>query len=112
LKEPYFFTPILDAFVRAMPFTYQDVIRPEGTRVTLEITGDSGGLWTIQREGEDWVLYMGTKQPVDTKVTIGQEDAWRLFTKGIDPATVRARSKVTGDAQSGAHVFEMVSIIA
>jgi hypothetical protein len=112
LKEPRFFAPIVDAFVRALPFTYRDVITPRGTRVTLEITGASGGIWTIQQEEDHWVLYVGTEQPFTAKVAIDQEDAWRLFTKGIDPALVRARSIVIGDLQLGDRVFEMVSIIA
>lgn len=112
LKEPRFFAPILDAFVRAMPYTYRDVAAPEGTCVTLNISGDSGGQWAIQREGERWALYVGTQQPPDTTVTINQEDAWRLFTKGIDPAQVRARASLTGAENLGAKIFQMVSIIA
>jgi uncharacterized protein (TIGR03083 family) len=112
LKEPRFLAPILDAFVRAMPYTYRNVIAPLETRVTLEISGESGGMWTIQREGENWVLYVGAEQPADAKVTIEQDDAWRLFTKGIDLARVRVRSTVTGDLQLGDRIFKMVSIIA
>jgi len=112
LKAPHFFAPVLDAFVRATPFTYRDVVAPENTRVTLEITGDSGGTWTIQREGENWVLYVGMEHQVAARVAIAQEDAWRLFTRGIDPASVRRRSTITGNLQLGNRVFEMVSIIA
>jgi len=112
LKEPRFFAPILDAFVRAMPYTYNNVFAPEGTRVTLEIAGDSGGKWTIQREGETWVLSVGTEQLVDAEVTIDQEDAWRLFTKGIDPAKVRTRSTLKEDKSLGEKIFQMISIIA
>jgi uncharacterized protein (TIGR03083 family) len=112
LKEPRFFAPVLDAFVRAMPYTYRAVVALEGTCVTLKISGDSGGRWTIQREGKGWNLYVGTKQPSDAVVTIDQEDAWRLFTKGIDPAQVRARSSLAGDENLGAKIFQMVSIIA
>jgi len=112
LKKPRFFAPILDAFVRAMPYTYRNILAPEGTRVTLEIAGDAGGKWTIQRKGENWVLSVGTEQPVDAEVTIDQEDAWRLFTKGIDPAEVRARSTLKEDKSLGEKIFQMVSIIA
>jgi hypothetical protein len=112
LKEPRFFTPILDAFVRAMPYTYQDTPAPEGTCVSLNISGDSGGQWTIQREDEGWQLYVGTPKPPNTAVIIDQEDAWRLFTKGIDPAQVRARSFLMGAENLGEKIFQMVSIIA
>jgi uncharacterized protein (TIGR03083 family) len=112
LKEPRFFHPILDSFVRAMPYTYRDITAPESTCVTLNIHGDSGGQWTIQQEDKRWQLYVGAKQSPDAAVTIDQEDAWRLFTKGIDLAQVRDRSSLTGDENLGEKIFEMVSIIA
>lgn len=112
LKEPRFFMPVLDAFVRAMPYTYRDITAPEGTCVTLQISGDSGGEWTIRRERESWHLYVGSTQPPDAIVTIDQEDAWRLFTKGIDPAQVQARSYLRGNESLGEKIFQMVSIIA
>jgi uncharacterized protein (TIGR03083 family) len=112
LKEPRFFAPILDAFVRAMPYTYREVPASEGTCATLQISGDAGGEWTIRREGVSWILYVGIQQPPDAHVTIDQDDAWRLFTKGIDPAQVRARASLAGDENLGGKVFQMVSIIA
>ena len=112
LKEPRFFAPILDAFVRAMPYTYRDVAAPEGTCVTLCIAGDSGGQWTIRQEGAGWALYVGAENPCDAKVTIDQDDAWRLFTKGIDPNQIRARATLDGKVDLGASIFQMVSIIA
>ncbi|MFN2237190.1 MAG: maleylpyruvate isomerase family mycothiol-dependent enzyme [Anaerolineales bacterium] len=112
LKEARFFAPVLDAFVRAMPYTYQDVTAPEGTCVCLIISGDAGGQWTIRQEEKAWVLYTGAEEPLVAKVTINQEDAWRLFTKGIDPNQVRARSSIAGSEDFGARIFQMVSIIA
>jgi uncharacterized protein (TIGR03083 family) len=112
LKEARFFSPILDAFVRAMPYTYRDMTAPEGTCVSLCISGDAGGQWTIRQEGKAWVLYTGTEEQMYAKVTINQEDAWRLFTKGIDPNQVRARSSIAGSEDLGARIFQMVSIIA
>jgi len=112
LKEARFFAPILEAFVQAMPYTYRDMTAPEGTCVSLCISGDAGGQWTIRQEGKAWVLYVGAQEPLDAKVTIDQEDAWRLFTKGIDPNQVRARSSITGAEDLGARIFQMVSIIA
>lgn len=112
LKEPRFFAPILDAFVRALPYTYRDVASPEGTCVVLCITGDSGGQWTLRQEEQGWGLYVGAEEPFDAKVTIGQDDAWRSFTKGIDPNQVRARASLDGSEDLGARIFQMVSIIA
>lgn len=114
LKEPRFFSPIFDVFVRAMPYTYRDMEAPEGTCVTLRVTGDSGGEWTIRQEPQKagWVLYNGSDGLSTAQVRIDQEDAWRLFTKGISPTTVRARAFLTGSEELGCRIFQMVSIIA
>lgn len=112
LKAPRFFAPILDAFIRAMPYSYRDVAAPDGVCVTLNITGDSGGQWTLRREEACWKLYVGLKQLADAEITLNQEDAWRLFTKGIDPAEARSRTSLTGDDVLGDRIFQMVSIIA
>jgi uncharacterized protein (TIGR03083 family) len=112
LKERRFFAPILDAFVRALPFTFRDVAVSQETQVTLEIAGDSGGVWTIQKEGESWSLYVGSVPTPAAKVSFDQEDAWRLFTKGLTPAQVRERASLTGADDLGSIIFQMVSIIA
>jgi uncharacterized protein (TIGR03083 family) len=112
LKEPRFFAPILDAFVRALPHTYRDISAPEGTLITLSIMGDLGGQWSIWQEGKRWVFYVGTEQTPAAKITIDQEHAWRLFTKGLGASQVCARTSLSGDEILGAQVFQMVSIIA
>ncbi len=112
LKEPRFFAPVLDAFARAMPYTYRDVTAADGMCVTLCIVGDSGGEWTLRREGKSWSLYAGAEEPPDAKVTIDQDDAWRSFTKGIDPNQVRAKATLEGSEELGVKIFQMVSIIA
>lgn len=45
-------------------------------------------------------------------VTIGQETAWRLFTKGLDKQEAQANAIVVGDQPLGLKVLDMVSIIA
>jgi hypothetical protein len=41
-----------------------------------------------------------------------QDLAWRLFTKGIDEATVAARAIISGDRSLAESVLRIVSIIA
>ncbi|MFY9572704.1 MAG: maleylpyruvate isomerase family mycothiol-dependent enzyme, partial [Blastocatellia bacterium] len=83
LKEPRFFAPLLDAFVRALPRTYRNVEARDGTRVALTITGDSGGRWVLLRDTGAWSLYVEAEQAVEAEIVIDQDIAWRLFTRGI-----------------------------
>jgi hypothetical protein len=95
-----------------MPYTYRDVGAPEETSVTLHIAGESGGDWSLQRKKAEWVLYRGSDDHPTAEVTIEQEDAWRLFTKGIHPDQVRARAALRGPATLSTRIFQMVSIMA
>lgn len=112
LKEPKFFAPLLDCFVRALPRTYKSVSAKEGTLVALTISGDSGGRWGLLRENVSWNLYVDVTQPVDADVVLDQDVAWRLFTRGIGKDEALGRSPVIGDQSLGLKMFETVSVIA
>ena len=112
LKQARYLAPILDAFVRALPHTYREISAPPGTSVTLTLTGEGGGQWSIQQEDQGWQLYTGQPTAPDAEVILSGDDAWRLFSKGLEPFEVHGRAQVLGDARLGAQAFEMVSIIA
>jgi len=111
-KEPRFFAPVLDAFVRALPHTYRKVSAAEGTAVSLTIAGPSGGQWLLLREDHGWNLYLGPRRKPAAHVVIEQEVAWQAFTKGLSVEEARARAVIVGDQALGLHVLDMVSIIA
>lgn len=112
LKEPRYFSPVLAAFIRALPWTYHAVTADEHTSVTVTITGPAGGQWSIVREAQQWQLYAGAPVLPDTEVILDQEIAWRLFTRGIDPAQAQEQMIINGARNLGLKVLDMVSIIA
>jgi hypothetical protein len=112
LKQPRYFSPVLAAFVWALPEAFYSVEAPENTAVTLSITGESGGRWSALREQGEWRLYAGAPEHPDSEVTIDQEVAWRLFTRGLSPDVAEEQMVVTGDRALGSRVLRMVSIIA
>ena len=104
---------MLDAFSRALPRTYHNICAPDGTSVALAITGEAGGTWLLRREGEQWrqyVLEADDVQPTSS-VTLDQEMAWRLFTRGVDGDTAREQASIAGDRALGLHLFETVSML-
>ena len=123
LKEPRYLAPVLDAFIRALPHTYRSVHASEGAAVSLEISGKAGGRWQLVNEGGRWQLYVDRGAPGQdsgrgrgqslSQATISLEDdlAWRLFTKGIRPETARAQVRIEGDEGLALPVLGMVSII-
>ncbi len=112
LTDPHFFAPVLATFVWALPKTYAGVDAPAGANVRLHITGASGGTWTVMREAARWALYEGLAPQPAAGVTINQDLAWRLFTKGIDPDVAERSAQIDGDYQLGWQALNTVSIIA
>jgi len=108
-RELYF--PVLDCFLRALPFAYRSVPARPGALARFNVSGDCGGSWFLHRHNEAWQL---VSEPVGEQIsetTISQEIAWRIFTKGIDQESARAQVQVTGDAALGLHILDMTAII-
>ena len=112
LKEREFFAPVLATFIRALPHTYRDVQASDGTRIHLTITGEAGGEWTLLRDKGQWVLGKATASEAHASVSLEQETAWRLFTKGISKDDALLRVTISGDSSLGAIALNTVSIIA
>jgi len=112
LVEPEIFSPVLDTFMRALPHTYRQVEAEIGTTVSVEISGEAGNSWTLQKTESAWALFLGASESTDAKVAIDQDTAWRLFTKGVPPQQAQEKAQVDGDEDLAKHFFETVSILA
>jgi hypothetical protein len=104
--------PVLELFVRALPFTYRRAVPVAGTAVTLTIEGEAGGQWTLLREGDGWRLFAGTAAGPSATVTMSDDTAWRLFSKGLTPDAARARVRIGGDQELGAIALGSLAVLA
>lgn len=111
LARPPFLKPVLDTFIHAVPRAYQDVEAPPGTCVTLRLEGPSGGGWTLLRDGV-WQLRDGVAEPAAASISISEDAAWRLFTKGLSAEAAAAQSRVSGDRELAAHFFRTLAVMA
>ena len=108
-RELYY--PVLDCFVRGLPYLYRDVAAPAGTAVLLEISGECGGQWVLVRAAGVWELLKRPAGDCASRVTIPQEIAWRVFTKGIDGELARKQIEVQGDQTLGEKVLRLTAIV-
>jgi len=104
--------PVLDCFLRALPFTYRDFSAKTGTLLQFTVSGECGGIWYLYRTNEVWQLVEPPIGAAASETTIPQEIAWRIFTKGLDGDSALAQVKVSGDVSLGLHILRMVSIVA
>src|SRR5215831_7805742 len=103
--------PVLDCFLRALPFTYRSVPARSGVFARFNVSGECGGSWFLCRDGEAWTLAVAPVGEKIAETTIPQEIAWRIFTKGIGREAAEAQVRVEGDAGIGLHVLSLVAIV-
>ena len=78
----------------------------------LSIEGDAGGDWYAVKTSNGWVLAGEVAGTPDATVRIDQENAWRLFTKGITKDDAMRKAHLEGNMTLADKVLDMVSIIA
>lgn len=104
--------PVLDLFVRSLPFAYRDTNAKTGTTVVIAIEGEAGDRWTLRRDGERWALHAGGAPSPAATVTMTDDTAWRLFSKGLKGEAARARVTITGDQTLGDVARTALAVLA
>jgi uncharacterized protein (TIGR03083 family) len=112
LTDRWSFAPVIATFVHALPHAFRDAAAPAGAVVTLNVTGEAGGSWSVSNRGGMWQLYADTVPTPAAAVALDQDAFWRLCTKGIAKEAAIQRATIQGDERLAAHVFEIVAIIA
>jgi uncharacterized protein (TIGR03083 family) len=106
-----FYFPVLDCFMRGLPYSYRNVTAKSATLARFNISGECGGSWYLLRDSEDWKLIAAPAGETISETTIPQEIAWRIFTKGITPEEARTQVQATGNEAVGLHILKMISIV-
>jgi uncharacterized protein (TIGR03083 family) len=104
--------PALDIFIRALPFTYREIQSEAGRSVRIEIEGEAGGVWTLVRGPDGWHLFSGSDGSPSATVSLSQEAAWKLFSKGLSPEQARRSVNIDGDLRLGQPMLGALAIMA
>lgn len=112
LTERRYLYPVLDTFMRAMPHTYREVEASAGTGAVVSISGEAGGEWSLLRQEEGWRLFYGRAAAPAAQVSLSQDTAWRLFTKGLSREEARRQVKLEGEERLGAGLLSLLAIMA
>lgn len=111
LYDPFFLSPVLQTFVRAVPHSFRNEGSPVGTVVRFEISGDAGGVWFLIRTHNAWQLSLESEVEPRTDVVVSQDLAWRIFTKGISPKRAQSSAIIRGDIALALPIFRTVAVI-
>ncbi len=108
LLQPEWMMPLLDISVRALPHTYRSVGAPDGTTVTLSVTGETEAAWTLIRDASRWRISGGAVGKAAAAVQIAADDAWRLL---YNAPVEQSRIRVTGEAALAAPLIRARSVV-
>jgi uncharacterized protein (TIGR03083 family) len=111
IMTPDLYHPVLDCFLRGLPHAFLEVKASSGTVLLVEISGECGGQWFLERGTETWNLVPRSGGDFTARVTVPQELAWRLFTKGIDRSSARARIEIDGDRDLAEKILDLTAIV-
>src|SRR5215467_3854612 len=111
ILTPELYHPVLDCFLRGLPFLYRNVDANAGTALLLEISGECGGRWLLSRGSTEWGFVKPVVAEFASRVTIPQELAWRVFTKGIDRDAARRQIEVEGNRDLAEKVFQLTAVV-
>ncbi|MGD0133254.1 MAG: maleylpyruvate isomerase N-terminal domain-containing protein [Bryobacteraceae bacterium] len=103
--------PVLDCFLRGLPHLYRDAGALGGTVVLVEISGDCGGQWFLSKGPAGWGFAARHESEPASHVTIPQDLAWRLFTKGMDRESARAQVRIEGDRELGERILLLTAVV-
>lgn len=106
------FGPVLDAFVRSLPRAYAAVDAPEGTAVSVAITGEAGGDWGLVRGDGGWTLLAGTPPDPAARVRMDDDTAWRLFSRALRRPAADAHVAREGDPRLTEPALEALGVMA
>jgi uncharacterized protein (TIGR03083 family) len=112
LSERRWLNPALDIFMRALPFTYRQVQAEPGRKVQIEVKGEAGGVWTLARAPDGWTLFTGSDPAASARVTLDQEAAWKLFSKGLSAEQAARDIRMEGDSTLGRPVLGSLAVMA
>ena len=101
---------VLTIAVQALPHAYRDVGDTTGGSLIVDITGRSGGVWTLRRESSGWDVSAGTGAHPTARATMSDDIAWRLFFNALG-TPAEAAVRLDGDLELARPLLRVRSVI-
>jgi len=109
--EPRWLRAVLEISLHALPHAYREVQAPDGASLAIQISGPSGGSWTLRRSGADWNASEGAEANPTARATMSDDAAWRLFFNALPAGAAAGLVRLEGNRELGAPLLRARSVI-
>jgi len=111
LLEEKWYLPYLDTSVRALPHHYRNVEGKDKDLVKFTFLGKTVKSWLLYYDN-GWELFSSINQVPISEVKIQDNNAWKIFTKGIKREEAIKNSEIIGDQKLGEKIFDLIAVMA
>jgi uncharacterized protein (TIGR03083 family) len=111
LDDPWYLKAVIEIAVRGLPHAYREVPAADGETLVLEISGPSGGAYSLTRRGERWILEAGEPVTATTRVRLSDQTAWMLLFNALSQEGMATAIRTEGQPQLAAPLLGARSIV-
>lgn len=112
LNDPHLVAPVLESFLRALPSRYAGIEAAEGAAVVFSALGRQPYEFTLRRGASVWELLRGEADSPAASVSLPEETAWLLFTKGVSGEEAKAAAILSGEERLVQPIFTTLAVMA
>jgi hypothetical protein len=111
LPDPRYLGAVIDVAMRGLPWAFRE-LRPEpGQHVAIDISGPSGGRWTVSYDGSGWTLFSGHPPSARARIGLTDDIAWKLLFNGLKSADAAGAVQVDGPAEYARALLRARSVV-
>jgi len=111
MPDPAWLRATLDIAFRGLPHAYRNHTATDGAALTLDISGPSGGVWTLARANGAWRLLSGAAETPDARVAMTDDTAWRLLFNRLPRDKAAGAIRIAGEAALAVPLLSARSIV-
>jgi uncharacterized protein (TIGR03083 family) len=111
LDDPRYLRAVIEIALRGLRHAYRDVEARTGETVALDVSGPSGGRWTLRRDEGRWTVLEGDTPDARTRVRLSDDIAWKLLFNALSPDDVQRVIYVEGDQPLATPLLRARSVI-
>lgn len=111
LADPRYLAAVIDVAMRGLPHAFRDVPADAGQTVVFDISGASGGRWTLSRDGPRWTLFRGELPSPTTRIGLADDTAWKLLFNALSESDAARAVHIEGRAGLGTALLRARAVI-
>ena len=111
LADPRYLGAVIDIAMRGLPHAYRETRGETGQTVMVDVSGPSGGQWTLSSDGPGWNLYRGEPASSTARIRLTDDTTWKLLFNALSEDDADAKVQIEGPAELGRAFLRARSVI-